>query len=141
MPNASLRIPGSLIEYAVILFRKQNKCKYGDPSQSALGPARLSRAASMHAASSAYDGTHHDRCGGDRVLSRLNTLFSKLLYHLFLSYFFQLHIRQLGGELHQAPRALGNGAPNDVRRRTNGMQSSAAAVSNLGQSAVAADIK
>ena len=54
-------IPGSLIEYAVILFRKQNKCKYGEPSQSALhGSARLRRADSMHQASSAYDGTQQN---------------------------------------------------------------------------------
>ena len=52
--------PGSLIEYAVILFRKQNKCKFGDPSQSALGSVRLSRAASMHQASSAYDGSQQN---------------------------------------------------------------------------------
>ena len=28
-------LSGSLIEYAVILFKKQKKCKYGAPSQSA----------------------------------------------------------------------------------------------------------
>ena len=56
----TLRISGSLIEYAVILFRKQNKCKYGAAEQSALGSTRLSRAASMHQASSAYDGTQQN---------------------------------------------------------------------------------
>ncbi len=49
----------------MILFRKQKKCKYGLPSQSALGGGAggglhpgLSRAASMHHASTAYDGTN-----------------------------------------------------------------------------------
>ena len=60
MDGAFSCFPGSLIEYAVILFRKQNKCKFGDPSQSALGSVRLSRAASMHQASSAYDGSQQN---------------------------------------------------------------------------------